>query len=112
MRTQGPFADKTNKEIEQWIRNHERLGKTDSELFKQLLEERARRAAKVLNPETSLGFLIRAAKERRFVTYGELASANGVAWNDARHRMNGTGGHLDNLLDLCHSRGLPLLTSI
>lgn len=106
------FSDKSDKEIEQWIRNHERLGKTDSELFKELLEERARRAGKILDPEKSMELLIQAAKEQRFVTYGQLAAVNGVGWNAARHRMNGSGGHLDNLLDLCHSRGLPLLTSI
>jgi hypothetical protein len=26
--------------------------------------------------------------------------------------MNGPSGHLDRLLDLCHARGLPLLTAI
>lgn len=26
--------------------------------------------------------------------------------------MSGWGGHLDLLLDLCHARGLPLLTAI
>lgn len=26
--------------------------------------------------------------------------------------MNGANGHLDRLLDLCHARGLPLLTAI
>ncbi len=26
--------------------------------------------------------------------------------------MNGEGGHLDRLLDMCHARGLPLLTAI
>lgn len=26
--------------------------------------------------------------------------------------MNGPNGHLDRLLDICHARGLPLLTAI
>jgi hypothetical protein len=26
--------------------------------------------------------------------------------------MNGANGHLDRLLDICHARGLPLLTAI
>ena len=26
--------------------------------------------------------------------------------------MNGSNGHLDRLLDICHARGLPLLTAI
>lgn len=45
-------------------------------------------------------------------TYGDLAKANDVPWSAARHAMNGAGGHLDRLLDICHARGLPLFTAI
>ena len=99
-------------EIANWIANHERLRKTDAPLYRALVEERARRFGDLLKPDVSIRRLTDAAKEGRFTTYGALAEANGVPWSKARHPMNGNGGHLDQLLDICHARGLPLLTAI
>jgi hypothetical protein len=106
------FTTKSDNEIQTWIENHEQKGVTDTQLYKDLLEERSRRKSKLLNVEKSLQHLMQAAQEARFTTYGELAIANGVPWNKARHHMNGSGGHLDQLLDVCHARGLPLFSAI
>ena len=108
------LTNKNDNEIDTWIRNHEKRGATESPLYKQLLEERARRsdADHGLRVEASLEALERAAIQQVCITYGELAKASGVDWNHARHRMNGPSGHLDRLLDICHARGLPLLTAI
>ena len=106
------LARKTDEEIANWIANHERLRKTDAPLYRALVEERARRFGDLLKPDVSIRRLTDAAKEGRFTTYGALAEANGVPWSKARHPMNGNGGHLDQLLDICHARGLPLLTAI
>jgi hypothetical protein len=108
------LSSKTDVEIDTWIANHERNKKTDSELFRELLEERAKRQSKLLNIEKSLQHLIACAKLGRghFTTYGALADVSGVPWSKARHSMNGSGGHLDNLLDVCHARKLPLLTAL
>ena len=106
---------KTDKEIDQWIVNHEQKpGGAALPFYHQLLEERARRAQQKqkLNMEHSLACLKDAAVRQTCVTYGELAAASGVEWSQARHQMNGSTGHLDRLLDLCHARGLPLLTAI
>jgi hypothetical protein len=84
----------------------------DAPLFRALLEERARRASKLLSLDKSIECLGRAAKDGRYVTYGDLAKASGVPWDKAHHKMNGAGGHLDRLLDVCYARGLPLLTAI
>ncbi len=113
--TKAPeLSTKTDAEIDQWIRNHEQRNATSSSLYKKLLEERAARskAKGLLEIEKSLVALKQAAKEQRFITYGDLASVNHVPWTKARHRMNGTSGHLDLLLDVCHARGLPLLPAI
>lgn len=59
-----------------------------------------------------MSLLQQAAIEQRCVSYGEIAAANDVEWNTARHRMNGANGHLDRLLDHCHARGLPMLPAI
>jgi len=79
-----------------------------------LLEERVRRAQAThkLSFESSLEHLKSAAVQQRCTTYGDLAQASGVAWSTARHQMNGSNGHLDHLLDICHARALPLLTAI
>lgn len=52
------------------------------------------------------------ARHSKFTTYGDLAKASGVSWSVARHAMNGAGGHLDSLLDVCHARQMPLLTAL
>jgi hypothetical protein len=108
------FSKKTPREIDNWIANHETKGQTNSPLYFALLEERARRAQPThkLDFERSLNHLKQAAVEQRCTTYGALAAASGVEWSKARHQMNGLNGHLDRLLDICHARGLPVLTAI
>jgi len=110
----GEFAGKSDSEIEQWIKNHEAKGATSSPFYRELLEERARRTQlkHALNMERSLVHLKDVAIRQKYTTYGELAKASGVEWSIARHQMNGSGGHLDRLLELCYARGLPLLTAI
>lgn len=82
--------------------------------YRELLEERARRheADTQLSLEKSMEVLVRVAGEGICTTYGDLARASGVPWSKARHRMNGSKGHLDRLLDVCHLRGIPLLTAL
>lgn len=111
---QPTLESKTDSEIKIWIRNHEEAGKTSTPLYLQLLEERARRSqsGQRLDFGRSLEHLKQAARERTCTSYGALAAASGVEWSKARHQMNGPNGHLDRLLDICHARGLPMLTAI
>ena len=108
------LAAKTDAEINNWISNHEAKRATGQPLYRQLLEERARRTQSKhqLNFDQSLAHLKEAAIHQRCTTYGELAKASGVDWKVARHQMNGPSGHLDRLLDICFARHLPLLTAI
>src|SRR5215831_8874255 len=101
------FGTKSDDEIETWIGNYERKGATDDPFYKRLLIERAKRESRSLKPEVSLRLLNEMAQAGRFTTYGDLAKANGVPWNIARHTMNGPHGHLDRLLDICHAKGIP-----
>lgn len=105
---------KTDAEIRQWIINHENANATERQLYKDLLEERARRSegAGRLEIQKSLTALTQAAREQRYLTYGDLASASNVPWTKARHQMNGPKGHLDRLLEVCHARGMPLLPAL
>lgn len=108
------LTGKTELELTNWIRNHENGGVTTTPLYFALLEERVRRSqeAHKLDFDRSLQHLKQAAVAGICTTYGQLAAANAVEWSKARHQMNGPNGHLDRLLDLCHARGLPLLTAI
>jgi len=106
------FSRRSDSEIDIWIENHEKKGETDTELYRSLLEERARRQSRLLNIDKSLTHLIEIARARRFTTYGDLVKVNGIPWSQARHAMNGAHGHLDRLLEVCHARQLPLLTAL
>lgn len=108
------LSAKSDAEVAQWIVNHEANAATAAPLYLALLEERARRAQAKnnLDPERSLHCLIGAAREQVCTTYGALAAASGVEWSKARRAMSGAGGHLDRLLDVCHARGLPMLTAL
>jgi hypothetical protein len=109
------FHDKTDKDIDQWIANYERQsGGPALPFYRELLEERARRAQakQRLSFDRSLEHLKQAALGQVCTSYGDLAKASGVEWSKARRQMSGWGGHLDRLLDLCHARGLPLLTAV
>jgi len=108
------LATKTDPQIETWIRNHEANGGTAAPLYFQLLEERIRRARAKhkLDFDKSLAHLKQAAVAQVCTSYGALAAASDVTWSQARHQMNGSNGHLDRLLDMCHARGLPLLTAL
>lgn len=109
------FGDKSLKELNQLVENYERApGGRAHPRYRPLLEARARKSheGKLLNLDRSMEHLERAAMEGACTTYGQLAAASGVPWSKARTQMNGAGGHLDRLLDICHARGLPLLTAI
>lgn len=105
---------KTDKEIENFIRNYEQKGATALPFYHELLEERARRSQlkHKLNIDKSLALLRQAAIEQRCITYGDLAKASDVAWSQAHRLISGANGHLDRLLDVCHARGLPMLTAL
>jgi hypothetical protein len=111
-KNQKNIADLTDQEIKTSIENHERVSETTSPRYCELVEEHAQRLGKGLREAVSLAHLKQAAKQKHFTTYGALAEENGVPWAQARRRMDGAHGHLDDLLSVCHARGLPLLTAL
>lgn len=108
------FDNKTDSQIESWASNFEKAGRTDHPDYAAIVAERARRrqVKQKLSFELSLEHLKVRAIDGKFTTYGDLAAASGVEWSHARHQMNGPKGHLDTLLDVCRTQGLPLLTAI
>lgn len=63
----------------------------------------------VLSTDATFMLIQQAAQERRFVSYGDVAAASGLAWNAARRRMD------PHLLALCRraaERGWPMLSAL
>ena len=100
------------KKIEAWIRNYQKQRKTEDPFYLQLLSRREELSSGSLSIKKSVEHLISAAKAGVYTTYGDIAKASGMSWSQARYSMNNAGGHLDQILDYCHAKGLPLLTAI
>lgn len=62
-----------------------------------------------LMPAKTLELVRKAAIERKFVSYGEVARHSGMLWNNARRAMP---KHLTDLCHYAHHQGWPLLSSI
>jgi len=53
--------------------------------------------------------IVDAAKQRKFLSYGDIAKAHGAEWAKVRYTVN---RHLEELLEAASARGWPLITSI
>ena len=62
-----------------------------------------------LNLETTYSFILEAARDGRFVSYGQLAEANGASWPNVRYQMP---KHLDALVMIAAKHKWPLVTAI
>ncbi|MDF2096604.1 AAA family ATPase [Aquibaculum arenosum] len=62
-----------------------------------------------LNLQTTYRTIINAARERRFISYGDLAKANGAQWHHVRYKMN---THLGDLVKIAAGRNWPLPSAI
>ena len=55
--------------------------------------------------QTTYRAILDAARSRRYISYGDLAKANGADWKKVRFDMN---FHLGNLMELAAKRGWPI----
>ena len=62
-----------------------------------------------LSLDTIYRTILAAARERRFVSYGELATAHGVPWPKVRREVP---RQLGELVQFCHEEGWPLLSAV
>ena len=62
-----------------------------------------------LDLQTTYRAILDAARSRRYISYGDLAKANGADWKKVRFDMN---SHLGNLMELAAKRGWPISSSI
>jgi hypothetical protein len=103
------LSELSDDRLDALIDNHRRLGRTAEPLYLGALEERNRRKGAGLEFKKSLKLLWEAARQRRFLTYKDIADANGASWNKVRFAMI---GHLFDLNQWAAHRGIPMLSAI
>jgi len=62
-----------------------------------------------LDLQTTYRAILKAARSHKYISYGELARANGVKWNRARFPIN---KQLGQLMELAAKQGWPIPSSI
>src|SRR3546814_20173055 len=62
-----------------------------------------------LDLQTSYRAILGAARERRLISYGEFAKANGAEWQKARRAMT---RHLSDTVGIAPDRGWPMPRAI
>src|SRR4051794_12835964 len=82
---------------------------TDAPLYINALRELEKRKGKRLDFEKSLSIILQAAKKARFLSYRELADANGADLSQVRYAI---GGHLWKLAEYGHLKEQLLLSAI
>lgn len=96
-------------DLETVIANHERLNRTDEPTYALAQAELEQRLSRALDVSITRQAILRSARKRAFLTYGDIAKENGVPWNKAYRPI---AHHLDEVMRLAHEQGEPLLTSI
>jgi hypothetical protein len=103
------IATLTIGQLENLIQNHRRKRATDAPLYVDALRELEKRRGKGLDFDKSLSIILEAARERRFLSYKELADASGADWGQVHYAI---GEHLWKLVEYADRKGWPLLSSI
>ena len=96
-------------QIETLIENHRAKKATGAPLYSDALRELEKRKGKGLDFDKSLSIIWQAAKERRYLSYKELADASGADWTQVHYEI---GRHLWGLLEYAHQKELPMLSAI
>lgn len=104
-----PVGEWDNKQLQNLIANHQRLGRVDDAYYLEALAEMARRKGSGLDFAKTFEIVLKAAWERRYLSYKQLSDASGVEWSRVRYAVN---DHLGDLIEYAHRRGWPLLSAI
>lgn len=62
-----------------------------------------------LNLDITYTVILKAARHKHFISYGEIAKANGMEWNEAYRKIN---THLGELVAICAAQDWPIITAI
>lgn len=99
----------SDKDIKTLIKNYQLRRETARPYYQELIVEANRRTCGDLNIEKSIAVITDAARRGSYITYGDVAKASGCDWRKVRHPMN---QHLQRVIEYCHARNMPLLSSI
>lgn len=103
------FETMTIDDLETVIGHHERLKRTSEPTYAAAKAELERRASRGLDVQITRQAILRSARKRAFLTYGDIAKENGVAWNKAYRPI---AKHLDEVMQIAFRQGEPLITAI
>ncbi|MDQ8027327.1 MAG: hypothetical protein REJ23_01265 [Brevundimonas sp.] len=99
----------TNDQLRNIIENHQRQQAFHLPAYAAALDELQCREGPSLSLDVTIKRILLAAASRSFLSYGDVADANGCAWQAVRRQMP---KHLDRVLAKAHARQAPLITSI
>ncbi|MBZ9916583.1 MULTISPECIES: hypothetical protein [unclassified Mesorhizobium] len=97
------------EQLENLIANYRRQGRERDPIFPAILAARERLKSPILDFQTTLTVIRRAAAEGRFLTYKQVADESGADWAKVHWQM---GDHLTRLCEYAHRKGWPLLSAI
>lgn len=103
------IEDHSDQQLRNVIENHRKHGKLHEPYYLAAMEELARRKGHGLDFQKSFDLIRKAATDRRFLSYKELADASGSDWSKVRYAVN---THLGDLIDYAHGKRWPLLSAI
>ena len=89
--------------------NYEKAGKTATVGYVNVVQAITDFEANKLSVKNTTRFIIQAAKERRFLSYANIAKENKAVWSKVKYAMP---KHLIEVSAQAHARGWPMLTAI
>lgn len=103
------LSGKTDAELKNIIANHEAKRLRNADSYLAAPREWETRHGAGFNFDRSMDLIRKAARERRCLSYKQLADHSNIPWAKARHAV---GPHLDRLCHYAYGKGWPLLTAI
>jgi len=83
------LVERTDEQLRNIIQNHRDKGATDASLYLEALRELDQRKGKGLSFGKSFVVIKRAAAERRFLSYKNLADESGARWAQVHYSLAG-----------------------
>ncbi|WSH64900.1 hypothetical protein U8Q05_25775 [Rhizobium ruizarguesonis] len=77
--------------------------------YLEAMAERSRRKGNGLDFEKSKALILRAAREKHFLSYKQLADESGADWGKVHYAI---GGHLWDLVKYAQGKGWPMLSAV
>ncbi|MFZ3238229.1 MAG: hypothetical protein WA184_23010 [Stellaceae bacterium] len=103
------IARLSDDQLKSLIENHRRQNATAAPAYMDALREWQVRKGKGLDFDKSFRIIKATARERRFLSYKELADASDADWGQVHYSI---GNHLWALVEFAHRKGWPMLSAI